>query len=259
MSADLPGPQVTAEQGWREPVVGVMGGLGPLATATFLRFLAALTPAERDQDHLDLVVLSHATTPDRTARILDAARPDPTPVMAADARRLQQLGVAFVVMPCNTGHWFLHEVEGGLEVPVLSIVDATVQAAIARAGAAGRGSARVRVGVLATDGTRAAGVYDRALEAAGAQAVLPDEADQAAVMRVIYEQVKAGRPVDLPAFLGVVDRLAQRCEVVVLGCTELSVVYDEHALAGDRRLVDSLDSLARATLRRAGREPLSGS
>lgn len=253
--------RVTPEQGWSQPVVGVMGGLGPLATATFLKVLTQMTPAATDQDHLDLVVLSHATTPDRTARILDETRPDPTPVLAADARRLRGLGVEFVVMPCNTGHWFMHAVEQAVDVPVLSIVDETVRAGMQRAaelaGATASSSARTpRLGVLATDGTRAAGVYAEAIQRAGGAVLLPDEADQRRVMAIIYDQVKAGQPVDLAMFDAVVGNLiAAGAEVVLLACTELSVVFDEFGLASRAELVDGLDSLARATLRRAGRQP----
>lgn len=251
--------RVSPEQGWSRPVVGVMGGLGPLATATFLKMLTRMTPAVLDQDHLDLVVLSHATTPDRTARILDASKPDPTPVMEADARRLRGLGVDFVVMPCNTGHWFMHSVEQAVDVPVLSIVDETVRAGTARAHErAGSVDAPARLGVLATDGTRAAGVYADAVEASGGVPVLPGADDQRTLMSIIYDQVKAGRPVDLAAFDGVVDRvLAAGADVVLLACTELSVIFDEHDLSDRAELVDGLDSLARATLSRAGREPLT--
>lgn len=251
--------RVSPEQGWSRPVVGVMGGLGPLATATFLKMLTRMTPAVSDQDHLDLVVLSHATTPDRTARILDDSKPDPEPVMEADARRLRGLGVDFVVMPCNTGHWFMHSVEQAVDVPVLSIVDETVRAGTARARERGGSvDAPARLGVLATDGTRAAGVYADAIEASGGVPVLPGADDQRTLMSIIYDQVKAGRPVDLAAFDGVVDRvLAAGADVVLLACTELSVIFDEHDLSDRAELVDGLDSLARATLHRAGREPLT--
>ncbi|YAL82634.1 aspartate/glutamate racemase family protein [Dermacoccaceae bacterium W4C1] len=248
--------RVSAEQGWSSPTVGVLGGLGPMATATFLKVLTDLTPAARDQDHLDLVVLSHATTPDRTARILDDSAPDPAPVLEADARRLQALGVDFVVMPCNTGHWFMHAIEGSVQVPVLSIVQETVAAGVAAAQAHGRPP---RIGVLATDGTRRSEVYSRQIQQAGGEPVLPTEADQRAVMSIIYDQVKAGLPGDPKALSEIAGRLLDAgADVVLLACTELSVVFDEHRMGQDARLVDGLDSVARATLRRAGREPRIG-
>lgn len=228
--------------------VGVIGGVGPQATAYFLDMVVRLTDAARDQEHLDMVVLQHAGIPDRTAFILGDSEEDPGPVMAQDARRLERFGVSFLVLPCNTAHHFTDEVEAAATVPLLNIVTETVAEARRRV------DGLERVGVLATTGTARAGVYQRALEQDGLRAVLPDEDDQATVMRIIYEQVKAGRPVDLEAFDGVVGRLREAgAQVVVLGCTELSVVAaDAGRLRTDRRLVDSLDVLARATIRRAG-------
>lgn len=227
--------------------VGVIGGVGPLATAYFLDKIVRLTAAGRDQDHVDMVVLNHATIPDRTAFILGTSTENPGPVMAEDARRLERFGVSFIVVPCNTAHYFTDEVVGAVGVPVLSIVGETVEEARARV------PWLRSVGLLATSGTAAAGVYQRALAARGVECLLPDDADQAAVMRIIYDQVKAGRPVDIDLFRTVADRLVERgAQVVVLGCTELSVVAEDFHLLDDPRYVDSLDVLARRTIERAG-------
>lgn len=228
--------------------VGVIGGLGPQATAYFLDMVVRLTDAARDQDHLDLVVLNHATIPDRTAFILGASDQDPGPVMAADAVRLERFGVSFLVVPCNTAHHFTRQVVDAVEVPVVSIVVETVDEAVRRV------PGLARVGVLATSGTLAARVYHDELDGRGLTCLVPDDADQAIVMEIIYDQVKAGRPIDVAAFHGVVERLRGRgAEVVLLGCTELSIVAaDFDLLRQDRTLVDSLDVLARRTIERAG-------
>ncbi|MBD7916744.1 amino acid racemase [Cellulomonas sp. Sa3CUA2] len=226
--------------------VGVIGGVGPAATVCFLDLVVRHTAADRDQDHVDLVVLQHATIPDRTAYILGRSQDDPGPVMAADARRLERLGVGFVVVPCNTAHHFTDEVAAAVDVPVLSIVDETVDEVVARPGV-------TRVGVLATSGTLAAQVYQRAFDARGVQVLVPDVADQDLVMGIIYDQVKAGLPADVATMHAVADRLRERgADVVVLGCTELSVVAAAHDLLADDRYVDSLDVLARRTVERAG-------
>ncbi|GAA4624857.1 aspartate/glutamate racemase family protein [Cellulomonas oligotrophica] len=227
--------------------VGVIGGVGPAATVCFLDLVVRHTAAGRDQDHVNLVVLQHAAIPDRTAYILGESSDDPGPVMAADARRLEGLGVQFVVVPCNTAHHFTQEVAAAVRIPVLSIVDETVDEVARRIGTG-------TVGLLATSGTLAAQVYQHAAAARGLATVQPDEDDQRTVMRVIYDQVKAGLPADVDALLAVADRLRARgADAVVLGCTELSVVAAEHDLLGDRTLVDSLDVLARRTVVRAGR------
>lgn len=229
--------------------VGVIGGVGPAATVCFLDAVVRLTVAGRDQDHVDLVVLQHASIPDRTAFILGASDEDPGPVMATDARRLEALGVSFVVIPCNTAHHFTDEVAAAVDVPVLSIVAETVAAALARR------PGLARAGVLATDGTVAARVYQGALEKAGVEPVLPDAEDQRAVMEIIYDQVKAGLPADVGTLRAVSERLvAAGAEVVLLGCTELSVAAVDAGLLVDPLYVDSIDALARSTIRRSGHE-----
>ena len=227
--------------------VGVIGGVGPLATVYFMDKVVRLTRAERDQDHVDMVVMQHASIPDRTEYILGRSTDDPGPVMADDARTLERVGVSFIVIPCNTAHHFTAEVVEATTVPVLSIVDETIAEVVDR-----RPGTRT-VGLLATTGTLSAGVYQGAAQARRLVTVEPTDDEQAVVMRVIYEQVKAGRPVDLPALRGVVDALVERgAQTIVLGCTELSVVADDARLLDDPLYVDSLDVLARRTIERAG-------
>lgn len=235
---------------WSAPVVGVLGGLGPAATATFLDVLVRATDARCDQEHLDLLVSQHSSTPDRTARILDASAPDPGPVIARDAVMLERAGAGLLVLPCNTAHHFVRGVQQATTVPFVSIVDATAEAAARRA--AERGGS---VAVFATEGNVRAEVFQHALAARGLEAHVPDAALQADINTLIYEQVKANRPVDLRLFESCLERAgAAGAGSVVLGCTELSVIHDRHDYRGDARIVDSLTELARATVRAAGRE-----
>jgi len=229
------------------PLVGVIGGVGPLATAYFLGKVVRLTVAERDQDHIDMIVFDHAAIPDRTAFIVGTSTEDPGPVMADDARRLEAFGAAFLVIPCNTAHNFTDQVVAAVGIPVVSIIEATVDQAQQRV------PGLATVGLLATSGTSASGVYQRALAARGIECVLPDETDQAVVMSVIYDQVKAGMRGDAAAVRAVAGRLADRgAQAVLLGCTELSVVAEDEGLLDEPLFVDSLDVLARATIGRAG-------
>lgn len=247
LGADL---RVDQDPAWSDTVVGVIGGLGPAATALFLQLVVDLTPAVRDQDHLDLIVLDHSTTADRTGYILDPQHAtDPGPGLARDAARLAALGAAFVSIPCNTAHHFIDEITAASGLDVVDVVEETAHAAVEAAGSA-------PVAVLATDGTRAAGVYQRALERLGADVLLPDEDQQGLVMSVIYDGVKAGGPVDVEGLLGVIDGLrAAGAGVVVMGCTELSVVYAQQGWSERPDMVDSVETLARATVARAGRVP----
>ncbi|MGF1663108.1 MAG: aspartate/glutamate racemase family protein [Kineosporiaceae bacterium] len=228
-------------------MIGVLGGIGPLATAFFLERVVRLTDAARDQDHVDLVVLQHATVPDRTDFLLGRSGDDPGPVLAADARRLAAWGATAIVLPCNTADAFRDRLLAAVDVPVVSIVERTVTAALA-------GGPVEAVGVLATEGTVAAGVYAREIAERGGRQVLPSEDDQRLVMEIIYGQVKRGQPSDAGTLRAVVGRLREAgAERVVLGCTELSVAAGEHGLLADPAVVDSVETLAADTVRRAGR------
>jgi aspartate racemase len=227
----------------------VLGGIGPLATVHFLERVVRLTDADRDQDHVDLVVFQHATVPDRTAFLLGRSGENPGEVLAQDARRLADLGVSAVVLPCNTADAFRDRLVAAVPVPVVSIVERTVTEAVT-----GRGSRPAAVGVLATEGTVAADVYGAELAARDVAQVLPSDADQRTVTEIIYGQVKRGVPSDGTALRAVVDRLREAgADRVVLGCTELSVAAREHGLLADTLVVDSVETLAADTVRRAGR------
>lgn len=236
-----------------EPLVGVVGGVGPLATAYFLQRVVVSTQAERDQDHVNLLVLNHATIPDRTEFVLGRSGEDPGPVLARDAARLERFGVDFLVMPCNTAHYFTQQVLDAVTVPFVSIIDVTVEAALERA------PGLRAVGLLATAGTVASRVYHDAFAARGVEVLTPDEADQAVVSAIIYDQVKAGLPADVDALRAVAGRLVERgAGVVVLGCTELSVAAVDHDLLDEAPFLDSMDQLVRATITRAGHQVRAG-
>src|SRR5690606_9270935 len=179
------------------PEVGVIGGLGPSATVDFMGRVLAATDASTDQEHANLVVLQHASVPDRTAFITGASQADPTEDLVADARRLEALGVTAIVMPCNTATAFVEAMRAAVDVPIVDIVDVAVEDAAARGWA--------RIEVLATEGTREAHTYDRAAAAHGLTVTYPDGATQAALNTVIYDHVKAGVAVPPGTLESVID------------------------------------------------------
>lgn len=226
--------------------IGVIGGVGPLATVYFMDRVVALTKATRDQDHANLVVLQHSAIPDRTAYITGRSQQDPLPVLMSDAALLEQMGVSAIVMPCNTADHFHAELAQSVSIPFPSIVDIALQSARARV------PGLSRLGVLATDGTLHSGLYERACEREGLAFVRPSDDVQAEVMDVIYTGVKAGHPVPSERYEALLDHLRRRgAEAIVLGCTELSVLGHDHGLAWD--VVDSLDALARRTIELSGK------
>lgn len=223
--------------------LGVIGGLGPMATAYFMELVTRMTDAACDQEHLEMIVYSRPSTPDRTGFLLGESKADPLPDMIELGRRLREQNAACIAIPCITAHCFHQKLQEGIGMPVLHAVRDTV-AQLRRGGVK-------RAGIMATDGTVRCGIFQQELEAAGIAPVLPSAEGQAAVMHLIYDCVKAGRAPDLPAFARVREELrAAGAEVIILGCTELSVLKGSCPL-GDG-LIDALEVLAKSAIETCG-------
>ena len=223
--------------------IGIVGGMGPLATCDLFRKIIDVTEAGSDQEHVRVVIDSNTEIPDRTAAILAGGK-DPVPELRKSASYLVSIGADLLIMPCNTAHYFYDQVAPAVEVPFLHMIRETA-ACLKRQGIG-------TVGLLATDGTVQSGVYHAAFEAAGITDLTPDAAGQQAVMDVIYKGVKAGNmQIDLTGFLAAMDDLLARgAEVLVLGCTELPVAFQEFAI--DRPNIDPTHVLAAAAVQQVG-------
>lgn len=230
-----------------DKVLGIIGGVGPLSTIYFEEMITRLTDAKTDQDHLDMIVFNHASIPDRTEFILGKSGNDPLPLMLEDARRLQSLGVACITIPCNTAHYFFDQIQSQINTPILNIITLTV------AYIASHVTKARKVGILATRGTIAAGSYQQELEKHGLIPVLPDEGMQEQIMHIIYDQVKAGKEIDISSFQKILADLKRAgCDALILGCTELSLIRRDYQLTAPE-IVDSLEILALSSLKFCGK------
>jgi len=226
-------------------LLGILGGLGPLSSAYFYEMITEHTKASRDQDHIDIILSSRATTPDRTAFILGKSDADPVPYMVEDARRLEQYGADAIVIPCNTAHHFIEEVRRSVSVPVPSIITETV-AHIKRCG-------YKKVAILATEGTVQSGSYQAELERAGLLWQVPDKAGQEVITDIIYGDVKSGRVPSPEKLYSVADPMFESgCDCAILGCTELSVL--KRQFRQNKKYVDSLEVLAATAIKLFGHE-----
>lgn len=225
-----------------EKIVGIMGGMGPEATADLFRKILAATPAKTDQEHLHIIIDCNSKVPSRPAALLEGG-PDPTPLLQSTARNLERAGADFLVVACNTAHLFYDRITEAVRIPVLHIVDEAI-------GEAQRRYPGLRsVGVLAGSGAIRLRLYQDRLEAKGIRALVPSDADQQAVVSVIYS-VKAGDkgPAVRAEIRELANRLAQAgAEVVFTGCTELPLVLED----GDALVpvVDPTQALAEAAVR----------
>ena len=220
------------------PVLGIIGGVGPLATAYFMEALIRHTPASRDQDHMPMIVFNDPQIPDRTAHILDHSKADPQPEMEKVARWLQDAGADYLAISCNTAHYYYEGINSAVSIPVVNIMEETAKRI---ASEVGQGA---QVGLLATEGTIASGVFQSYLERHGLRTVEPDASEQREVTSLIYDGVKANGPYDDSQLLVLGESLRARgCDAVIVGCTELSVIYQD-LYERPAWLYDSLDVLA---------------
>ena len=223
--------------------LGILGGVGPLATMYLGEMIVRRTGAACDQDHVNMVITNNTDIPDRTQYILDRSKPDPVPVIISDTERLAAAGAELIAIPCNTAHTFYNEISSASPVPVLNMIEETI--------ARGERDGARTLGILATDGTIASEVYQEACLRRGIEPILPSPDIQRDVMSVIYDHIKAGRPADAAVWDRIDRHMAEKnCDRIILGCTELSVVKQELTL-GDRYL-DSLRVLAEAAIEACG-------
>ena len=150
--------------------IGILGGMGPLATADLFRKITLLTKAGCDNDHIRVYIDSNAQIPDRTAAILHGGK-DPLPEMRAALHSLEACGAGCVIMPCNTAHYFLPQLQAETKLPFLSMLEATAKACA-------KFYPGKTAAVLATKGTLATGLYEKALEKEGVSFIIPDDAEK---------------------------------------------------------------------------------
>lgn len=222
--------------------LGVLGGMGPAATAEFQRLLAVKAPADCDQEHPRMIVYSHTATPDRTTFLLGKG-PDPEPYLLDGLHTLVEWGADLLAVTCNTAHFFLDKFqeEGRLERPLVHIVEETVRAC--------RERSPEGVWLTATLGTLNTGIYQRHAEASGYRFRIPDEAMRERI-HAVTDLVKAGRPAEAGArYRAIVEELWRQERIpVVQACTELPMAWQAAGLPAEMG-ISSLEALADGCIR----------
>jgi aspartate racemase len=200
--------------------IGVLGGMGPAATADFFQKLIQATPAQADQDHLKVLIFSNPHIPDRTAAIRGEG-PDPLAALVGTAKALIRAGADFLTMPCVTAHHFYDGLQAAIDVPLLHLVRETVAAA------ADSNPAARCFGLLATSGTLRSRMFERTFEPHGLAILTCEPAVQTScVMEAIYG-VKQGQSLDRPRRLirEAAAHLQERgVEAIIAGCTEIPLI-----------------------------------
>lgn len=214
-----------------------------MATACFMQRIIEMTDAAADQDHLDMIVFNRPQIPDRTAYIMDNTKPSPIVPIAKTAKALEGLGCAFLATPCVTSHYLIDEIQAKVNIPVINMVKETALQL--------KKNGIKKAGIMATSGTVSAGLFQRALEDLGIDYCVPDEQNQALVMSLIYDDVKAGKPANLDNFKAVQRSLLNSgSDGIILGCTELSVIKGNEKIGAG--FIDVLDALSLACITKCG-------
>lgn len=226
-----------------ERILGVLGGMGPLASAHFMTRLTLLTPAATDQEHIPAVLWSDPRVPDRN--LARKGGPSPLPALMRGVDGLVAAGCGAIAIPCNTAHGWFEDMQAGCAVPILHIVTATIDAL--RRTDRGGGP----VGVMGTAATLAMRLYQDRLAAEGFATLEPTGAEMQDWVSPAIALVKANRIAEAfaPLAEAVAALAARGAGCVVLGCTELPLA----AAAGPASAlavpcVDSIDALALAAI-----------
>ena len=227
----------------RYPIVGIIGGMGPEATVDLMRRVIAATPAQDDTDHIHMIVDNNPKIPSRITALIDGTGESPSPELCRMAIGLEKSGATFIAIPCNTAHAYLEDVRGAVHIPVLDmprLAAAYLQAMILT---------RRTVGVLASTAVLRIKHYDRVLSEVGLKALYPE--DQTGLMAVI-RGVKRGDTglANRNRFKQIAQNLLESgCDVLLIACTELSVLAD--TLDDALPITDAMDVLVNEIVRLA--------
>lgn len=225
--------------------LGVIGGMGPLATSVYFERVIEKTVANADQDHINMVILNHATLPDRTSVILNKNEETFLEAVEKDIRLLEFAGVANIAIPCNTSHFFYDQMQAMTDINIINMIDETCKAIYLKHGE------NSKVAVLGTNGTVNSGIYERGCNHYNMQLHTPNQAFQDQVMNTIYS-IKSDLPVDASVIEQIINELVyeENCQCVILACTELSCLELSDEVT--KFCVDAMDVLVEKSIEYSG-------
>lgn len=222
-------------------IVGIIGGMGPLASVDLQRKIIENTVADEDQDHLHVITDCNSQIPDRTAAILHGGK-DPLPEMINSAKRLEQAGAQVLVMACNTAHFYLEQMRPAVSIPFLSMIEAAIEEAK-------RQDAK-RVVIFSTTATQEKGLYELR-QKEGMEVLALSEEEKELMMRIIYAMKAGVMDHGIEEAKALLERKRQEgADVFITACTELAIYFQEDDFVGP--FVDPTEALARKVVRYAG-------
>lgn len=221
--------------------LGVIGGLGPLASSYFYQLVINKTKVTKDQEHIDMVILNHATIPDRTSYILGKSKENPFEYLKENVKILEKMGAKYILMTCNTSYYFYDELQKDTNVTILNMIEDTVTYIKAKG--------IKKVMILATTGTIKTKIYQNMCIKHNVEFEVPNIDIQDKVMHIIYENVKKGTEINIDNWHEIIN--ASDSEAYILGCTELSVVKSKLKLGS--KYIDPLEVEANKIIKLFGK------
>jgi aspartate racemase len=223
--------------------LGIIGGLGPMATAFFMQMVIEMTEAEVDQNHIEMLIHNCPSIPDRTSYILDNSKKNPAIPMSKIGQGLVLNGAEIIAIPCITANYFLQTLSKSVKAPIINTIFETTKYLKERG--------IKKIGLMATDGTVKSQIFQSELEKEEITFVIPEALEQRYVMDIIYNDVKATKPVDMNKFMDISKNLwNQGAEVIVLGCTELSIIRRDECIGAG--YLDAMQVLAKCSVEQCG-------
>lgn len=222
-------------------IVGMIGGMGPLATVKLFEKIVLLTDAKSDQEHLRILIDNNTSIPDRTDYILQRSSLNPKNQLIESAKKLESIGADFLIMPCNTAHYFYDDLANSVDIPFLNMIEETAKYIDENK------DNLMTVGLISTAGTVEAKVYENVFNKYALSIINPSVQSQKKLTELI-NSVKAGKKYeDIASFNKVIKELNDKgAELIVVGCTELSVAVKLYKLEGN--FIDALEILAINTI-----------
>jgi aspartate racemase len=226
----------------REKIIGILGGMGPEATAELYMDIIRATKVQKDQDHRRVIIDSNAKIPDRTPAILGTG-PSPLPMLVETGLNLQRAGADFILIPCNTAHYFHAELQKKLKIPVLHMIQISAEKTRRKH------SRIMKAGLLASDGTLKSRLYHESWGKKNIEILEPESETQRNVMTAIYQYIKRGElePGRRLLYNASLELIEAGAEAIICGCTEVSIVLHDGDL--EVPVIDPMQDLAEEAVR----------
>ncbi|MGQ9507204.1 MAG: aspartate/glutamate racemase family protein [Candidatus Bathycorpusculaceae bacterium] len=226
----------------KEKVIGILGGMGPEATADLFIRIIRETPAKKDQEHLRIIVDNNPKIPDRTAAILGEGA-SPLSEMIKTAKNLEKAGADFIIMPCITAHYYYEKLKKSVKIPILNMIELTAQTLSKNFPKANK------AGLLGTTGTVKSKLFNNSLKKFDVEMIYPSETFQNMIMKAIYDYIKTGKILEgKKIVVDVANHLIESgADIIICGCTETSLVLKNGDIT--KPVVDPMQILAQTAVK----------